>query len=400
VTTTGLRSKLVTGALLTPALLFLVTALFLPLGLMIWESIRDVEVRDALPLTVESLREWRADEPVPAKAYAALVEDLASQPTGKIAQAARRLNVEASSLRTVLLAAANAQISAKIADPRGALIAAHRRWAQPDPWIALRAASGPFTARFLLAAVDLEENPEGQIAMRSADRAIYRGIFLRTFLVAWIVTALCFVVGLPLALFLASLTARTCRTLLLLIMLPLWTSVLVRAMAWILILGSNGVVNAALVGGGIVAQPLALIFNRFSVIVTMTHVLLPFMVLPLTDALRRVPRDQLRAAGSLGATPWTVLRRIYLPQASAGLAAGLILVFASGAGYYITPALVGGGSDQMLGAFVQQAALRIGDPQLAAALGVVFLSIFVLVLTALAILFGRSALQRRELSHA
>jgi putative spermidine/putrescine transport system permease protein len=139
-------------------------------------------------------------------------------------------------------------------------------------------------------------------------------------------------------------------------------------------------VNSLLRATGIIAQPFTLVFNRFAVIVTMVHVLLPFMVLPIYNALRSVPRHQLWAAGSLGASPPVVLWRIYLPQCRAGMAAGIILVLASGAGYYITPALVGGGSDEMLGAFVQQAAIRNNDPQLAAGLGVVFLAIFLIVL--------------------
>lgn len=392
-----LRSSLTTAALLGPALLFLTLTLCVPIGLMLWRSVDDPIVRDALPLTLDALRNWNPDQPPPEAAYRAAVRDLARLPPDAAGDVARRLNIETPGLRTAFLAAANG-ITGDPPDARAALVAANKHWGEPAIWRAIWAARGQITARFLLSAVDIEQHEDGSLAWRPADRAIYREILIRTFMVSGLVTAACFVVGLPLSLYLAALEQRMARRALLLIMMPLWTSVLVRAMAWILVLGSNGPVNAALVGAGIVAHPLALVFNRFSVIVTMVHVLLPFMVLPLTDALRRVPRNQLWAAGSLGAGPWTVLRRIYLPQARTGMWAGIILVFASGAGYYITPALVGGGSDEMIGAIVQQAALRDGNVQFAAALGVVFLALFLAMVAGLAALLRPRPVHGRGLA--
>ena len=380
------RARLVTAALLAPVLGFVGLTLVFPLALMLWQSVRDIDVRNALPRTVHLLSTWNPAEPVPEAAYGEVATDLAGLPSETAAAAARRLNIESPGLRTVFLAAANDTALAGAADPRQALLDSNRGWGRPEIWLAMRAARGPFTLRFLLAALDLRQTPDGSIESRGSDRAVYREVYLRTFFVAALVTALCFALGLPLALYLAALTDRAARLLLLLIMLPLWTSVLVRAMAWILLLDSNGLVNATLLAAGLVSHPLALVFNRFGVIVTMTHVLIPFMVLPLYNALRNVSRHQLWAAGSLGAKPWVVFRRIYLPQARSGIAAGLVLVFASGAGYYITPALVGGGSDQMLGTFVQQSAIRGNDPQLAAGLGVVFLAIFLVLLGGLGML--------------
>jgi putative spermidine/putrescine transport system permease protein len=374
------RSRLVTAALVGPLAAFLVLTLVCPLGLMLWQSVSDLEVRTALPRTVALLSAWDPATPVPEAAYAALAADLAGVPGDVAARAAGRLNIEAPGLRTLFLSAANDPTIAAAADPKKALLDSNDRWGKPQIWLAIRAARGPLTPRFLLTALDLEQKPDGTIAWRGSDRAIYRTIYLRTFSVAAGVTAICFLLGLPLALYLASLSDTAARRLLLLIMLPLWTSVLVRAMAWILLLDENGLVNAALTASRLVSHPLTLVFNRFGVVVTMTHVLLPFMVLPIYNALRNVPRHQLWAAGSLGASPPVVLWRIYLPQCRAGIAAGLILVLASGAGYYITPALVGGGTDTMLGSFVQQAAIRNNNPGLAAGLGVVFLLIFLVVL--------------------
>jgi putative spermidine/putrescine transport system permease protein len=374
------RSRVVTAALIGPLIAFLVLTLVCPLGLMLWQSVSDLDVRSALPRTVALLSAWNPADPVPDAAYAALAADLATAPSDAAARAAGRLNIETPGLRTLLLSAANDPTIAGADDPKQALLDHGARLGKSQIWLAIRAARGPLTARFLLTAFDLQQKPDGTIVSRPSDRAIYRAIYLRTFSVAASVTAVCFVLGLPLALYFASLQPAAARGLLLLIMLPLWTSVLVRAMAWILILDQNGLVNAALTASGLVSHPLALVFNRFGVVVTMTHVLLPFMVLPIYNSLRNVPRHQLWAAGSLGASPPVVLFRIYLPQCRAGVAAGLILVLASGAGYYITPALVGGGTDEMLGFFVQQAAIRTNDPGLAAGLGVVFLLIFAIVL--------------------
>ena len=211
------------------------------------------------------------------------------------------------------------------------------------------------------------------------------------------VTGFCLLLGVPVALYLASLSPRKAVPLLLVLMLPLWTSVLVRAMAWILLLQTSGLVNQTLMFLHLVTEPLRLVFNRAGVLIAMTHVLLPFMILPAYNSMRTVPRDQLRAAGSLGATPFTVFRKVYLPQCRSGIAAGCLLVFASASGYYITPALIGGGADQMLGTFVELAALRYSNQPLAAALGVVFLVIFLALVGAMALILrpGTALAERR-----
>jgi putative spermidine/putrescine transport system permease protein len=366
--------------LVGPMVLYLVATLFIPIVLMAWESVRDGDVRSAMPRTITVLEQWMPGTPVPDQAFAAVVEDLQSLPEEAKARVARRINIEMPGLRTLFLATANHAEITKAADAKADLLAQNRRWGQPEIWTALWNARGPFTARFLMAAVDLERSREGNIQLRSADRGIYRDVYLRTFLVAVTVTIVCLLLGLPLALYLASVAEPLARRLLLILMVPLWTSVLVRAMAWILILQNNGLVNGLLHFFGIINQPIPLVFNRFGVIVTMTHVLLPFMVLPMYNAMRNVPRPQLMAAGSLGASPWIVFRRVYLPQCKYGILAGSILVLASATGYYITPAIVGGGGDQMLGTFIEIAAIRTSNPELAASLGLTFLSIFFLLL--------------------
>jgi len=388
------RSAAASTVLLAPMVAFLVATLIIPVMLMVVESARDVEVATALPRTLAVLANWKPAEPIPDDAYSALGEDLkvAGSSRGK---AATRLNLEMPGALSLVTGSFRALDEADGSDPKSVLVAHDPRWAKPEIWHAIRNAGGPWTDRFLLAAVDLKRDAQGKINL--VPGSLYQSIYLRTFTVAIVVTGFCLVLGVPVALYLASLSPGKAVPLLLVLMLPLWTSVLVRAMAWILLLQTSGLVNQTLIFLHLVTEPLRLVFNRTGVLIAMTHVLLPFMILPAYNSMRTVSRDQLRAAGSLGATPLTVFRRVYLPQCRSGIAAGCLLVFASASGYYITPALVGGGADQMLGTYVELAALRYSNQPLAAALGVVFLVIFLALVGAIAlILRPRTILQERR----
>ena len=186
--------------------------------------------------------------------------------------------------------------------------------------------------------------------------------------------------GLPLAFLIAS-KARWTNVLMTFVLLPFWMSLLARTAAWVALLQSQGLVNKLLVELGVVAQPLALMFNRAGVLIAMTHILLPYMVLPLYASMRAVPVELVRAGLSLGAGPLTVLSRIYLPLILPGITAGSMLVIILALGYYITPALVGGTQDQMLSYFVAFNASQVLNWGLASALAV-------LLLVALALLFA------------
>jgi putative spermidine/putrescine transport system permease protein len=372
-----------TGLLLAPLVLFLLLTLVLPVVLIFLESVRDTDVRRVFPRTIELLQHWDRADPVPPVLFDALAQDAAAAPASIRGRAANRLNIEMPGARGLVLSGLRALEAREHDDARSVLVMVDPRWGEAGIWRAIWNARGPWTTQFLLAALDLKRTQGGSIV--EAEHGLYRSIFIRTFSIASSVTALCLLLGLPVAVYLASLPLRQAAPLLLLLMLPLWTSVLVRAMAWILLLQNSGFVNQALVTLNILDAPIQLVFNRFGVLVAMTHVLLPFMILPIYNVMRGIPRNQLRAAGSLGATPFVVFRRIYLPQCRSGIAAGCLLVFASGSGYYVTPALVGGGGDQMLGTFVELAALRYSNQFLAAALGVVFMVLF---LSAIAALFA------------
>jgi putative spermidine/putrescine transport system permease protein len=158
-----------------------------------------------------------------------------------------------------------------------------------------------------------------------------------------------------------------------LVLLPLWTSLLVRTVAWIVLLQDQGIVNQILVALGLIDHPVRLIFNRTGVVIAMTHVLLPFMILPIIATMKSIPPTYVRAAISLGAHPAVAFWKVYLPQTLPGVAAGTLLVFIMALGYYVTPTLVGGPRDQMLAYFIAFYTTQSSNWGLAAALGVLLL---------------------------
>jgi ABC-type spermidine/putrescine transport system permease subunit I len=214
---------------------------------------------------------------------------------------------------------------------------------------------------------------------RALETPLYRGVFVLTFEIATAVTLVALLISYPVAYFLAT-TTRTWRAIgFLFVILPLWTSILVRTYAWMVLLGRNGVINKTLIGVGIIDQPLPLLYNFFGVLVGMVHVLLPYMVLPLYNAMRRVDPSLIQAAQGLGASPFMILWRIYLPLTMNGIAAGVILVFILSLGFFITPALLGGGKVMMIAPLIQQQVGDLLDWNFAAALSALLLAVTVAI---------------------
>jgi putative spermidine/putrescine transport system permease protein len=258
------------------------------------------------------------------------------------------------------------------------------RWAEPVTWSVIRRALPASTDFYLLASVDLRRNAQGSIVAASDDNAIYRDVIARTFAISASVTLICLLLGYPLAYWIATAPPRTARLLLLMVLLPFWTSLLVRTTAWVVVLQSGGVVNSLLGWLGLVdpQHPLELIHNRIGVLIAMTHILLPFMVLPIYSVMKGIPPNYMRAAASLGAPPGSAFLRVYLPLSLPGVSAGCLLVFILALGYYITPALVGGPQDQMLSYFIAYFASQVTNWGMAAALSATLL-VLVLLLYAL-----------------
>jgi putative spermidine/putrescine transport system permease protein len=189
-------------------------------------------------------------------------------------------------------------------------------------------------------------------------RRMFSGVYLDTFLLTFklsvIVTVVTLLLGYPVAYLAASVPPKLSALILGMVILPFWTSVLVRTYAWLVLLQRTGVVNKALMASGLIDHPLQLAYNQFGTVVAMVHILLPFMVLPLYSAMQKVPQNLSQAGASLGGSPLHVFARVFLPLSMSGVVAGTTLVFILCLGFYITPELMGGGKSVMVSMVVSR----------------------------------------------
>ncbi len=348
------RRKWRAFALTLPLLVFLLLTLLVPIAALLQRGVENPEVANTLPATIEALHGWdRHEAPNPA-AYAALIKDLARLSDSSDAGAlARRLNSEVPGARSMVMGAFRAlPLQGTPESIRDQLIDKDARWGEAPFWRAIAKNGARWTPDYLLASVDLQRDALGQVERMPEEQRAFGGILLRTFHISFVVTVLCLLLGYPLAWWLASLPARQANVLMILVLVPFWTSILVRVAAWIVLLQSEGLVNRGLMGLGAIAEPLPLLFNRTGVVIAMVHILLPFMVLPLYSVMKSVPPTYLRAAVSLGSSPIAAFFRVYVPQTYPGIGAGALLVFILAIGYYVTPALLGGADDQMLSYYI------------------------------------------------
>lgn len=230
-----------------------------------------------------------------------------------------------------------------------------------------------FTDGFYLTALDLMRSPEGAIVPR--DTQIYIKLYLKSLKIALIITLLTAIISFPLSYYLATAPAKTANTLMVFVLLPFWTSLLVRTTSWIALLQTNGVVNSFLESIYVITEPIEMLYTQFSTVIAMTHILLPFMILPLYSVMKGIDPSYLRAAMSLGAKPIPAFIRIYMPMTVPGLSAGALLVFIISIGYYITPALVGGTEGQMVSNIIAFHMQSSNNWELAAALGSLLLGL-------------------------
>jgi len=231
---------------------------------------------------------------------------------------------------------------------------------------------------------------------RIATTPVYVRVFGNTLQIALGVTLASLVLAYPLAYLLSTLGARTSIILLGLVILPWFTSLLVRSFAWMVLLGQNGVINRGLLSLGIIDKPLPLLYSAFGVYVGMVHILLPYMVLALYSVMRGIDRDLLRAAQSAGAPPWRAFLHVYLPLSLPGVAAGSLLVFVMATGFYVTPALLGGPRQTMIAQLITSEINEAVNWEFGAALATVLLLVTLLGLTAFNRLLGMDRLLTRD----
>ncbi|MEC9266059.1 MAG: ABC transporter permease [Pseudomonadota bacterium] len=374
------RQKIRAFLLIVPLLAFILISFIAPIGDMLLRSVENSIVPETMPRTVVALEEWdEASGEAPSEAvFAAFYEDM------KVAMEAKthtklgsRLNYDTAGI---------ASLFRKLRKPMGNIdetqpikpqfIDAEEDWGDPEVWQTIKRLSGHYTSSYFLSAVDMEHTHDG-IQMKDDFERIYLTLLWRTMVLSVAITVSCILLGYPIAFLLANLPLRTSNILMILVLLPFWTSLLVRTSSWIVLLQQEGVINDTLVSLGILDDQgrLELMYNQVGTIVAMTHILLPFMILPLYSVMKTISPSYVRAAKSLGANDWTAFWKVYFPNTVPGIGAGAVLVFILAIGYYITPELVGGTSGIFISnriAYHISSSLNWG---LAAALGVMLLGL-------------------------
>jgi len=365
---------------------------------MLYRSVYAPTVAHLIPQTSALLSQWDGSSPPPDTALATMAHELHglanNRQAGNLAAAVNRhfagatsiINRSARSLRNQPIDDLGSKVEqGQPPNPLGTenlgahlLKEAHPQWEDIVFWRAIKEASRSFTDANILTALDLSRDETGALQLRPSAR-IYLQLYAKTLSLSLLITLLCLLLGYPLAYFLAHTTRRRANLLLIFVLLPFWTSLLVRTTAWIALLQTNGVINNVLLWLGAIAAPLELLYTRFSTVIAMTHILLPFMVLPLYSVMRSIDPSYVRAALSLGSRPFGAFIKVYFPLSLAGVSAGCLLVFIISVGYYITPALVGGTDGQMIGNLIAFHMQQTNNWGLAAALGGLLLGLILIL---------------------
>ncbi|WP_282094199.1 ABC transporter permease [Epibacterium ulvae] len=380
------RQKLRALMLIAPLLVFVMLSFIIPIASMLFRSVENSIVAETLPLTVEALQDW--DEhagTLPDEAvYDAFVRDMiVAIEAKKHTRLGSRLNYEETGMSSMFRRSGR---KIKRLDPdtdgpfKEQLIDIHKGWGEVQTWSTIKTHSPELTNGYFLNAIDMQRTAEGAQA-QPEDKQILIRLFGRTLFMSLVITGSCILLAYPVSYLLATLPMRTSNLLMILVLLPFWTSLLVRTSAWKVMLQQQGVINETLVWLGFIADDarLVIINNQIGTIVAMTHILLPFMILPMYSVMQTIPVTYSRAAKSMGATNWTTFWRIYFPQSVPGIGAGAILVFILSIGYYITPEIVGGTKGVFISnriAYHISSSLNWG---LAAALGSILLAVVLLL---------------------
>ena len=384
------RSRIRALLLVVPLLAFLVVAFVLPIGDMLFRSVDNRIVASILPRTAVAIQDWDpngADLPDEAVFQALTLDIKAGVKARTLGRVARRLNYEKPGMTSLFRK--TGRRAKRVTGPpyKEQILKIDRRWSDLNTWRLIHRESGALTSGYFLASVDLKTDDRGDVVRQSEERRIYLTLFFRTLWMSALITVLCLLLGYPVAYLLATLPLRTSNLLMILVLLPFWTSLLVRTTSWIALLQTEGVVNDVLVFTGLISDDgrLQLIHNQFGTFVAMVHILLPFMILPLYSVMKTIPPSLMRAARSLGATPFTAFVRVYMPNTVSGVGAGSIMVFILSIGYYITPALVGGRTGTFISNFIAVHVSETLNWGLAAALG----SLLLALVLALYLLYDR-----------
>ena len=374
------KNKIKAFLLVTPLLLFLLITYVLPIGSMFTRSIDDRMITNMLPKTFASMEKWDGKELPSEEIFKSFYLDfkvlVENKEHGKLAQ---RLNKEKNGFNSIVKKLFRQVKRNKIDENESIkeqIMKVHKRWRTVEYWQAIKRTAPPYTAAKYLKGMDMVFDSDGNITQVEEDRRIHRILWLRTLEIAFFVTVFCFLMGYPIAHLLATLPMKYSNLLMICVLLPFWTSLLVRTASWMILLQQQGVVNDFFVGIGLVADDNRpeMMYNKVGTYVAMTQILLPFMVLPLYSVMKTISPSLMRAGKSLGGTPFVSFFKIYFPLTIPGIGAGCLLVFILAIGYYITPALVGGASGTLISNQIAYHMKSTLDWSFASALGLMLLT--------------------------
>ena len=366
-----MRAMLLAGG----PLLFLVFLFIIPIGNMLTRSVDDSLINRVLPNTIEAFEAWDKTSEPPEALYAAFVNDVKAADKIDVGKVSTRMNYAKPGWKSLVKRTARKIKKIEGPDYKADLIKIDKRWANPEFWLSIGIMKDTTTFGYFLNSVDKTYDFDKNIISVDEQRKVYNILWYRTLMVSFIVTIACLLLSYPVAYLLATLPMRISNLLMICVLMPFWTSLLVRIVAWMIMLQQNGVVNDTLVATGILDDDnrLAMMYNFNGTVIVMTQILLPFMILPLYSVMKTIPPTYMKAAQNLGATPTLAFIRVYMPQTVPGIGAGCILVFIVAIGYYITPELVGGKDGRLIGNMVAYHMQRSLNWGLAAAMGTILL---------------------------
>ena len=375
------RNKIRAALLVAPLLLFILFTFLIPIGDMLLRSVDDSYINTVFPKTFKEYRNWDRQELPSEELYKTMFFEVKESEGYAIGKASTRMNYAKSGWKSLLKKSKRKFKKIEEGPYKEQMIAIDKRWANIEYWKALGQMVDPVTYGYYLNAVDLTYDSNKNIVRQPEKRRIYNSTWWLTVEVSVLVTFFCLVLGYPISYLLATLPLRYSNLLMICVLLPFWTSLLVRTVSWIVILMQKGIFNSILVWGGIIADEnrMQLIYNKTGTLIAMTQILLPFMVLPLYSVMKTISPSYMRAALNLGAQPMHAFYRIYMPQTIPGISAGGLLVFVLAIGYFITPELVGGSEGLLIGHFIAYHLKTTLNWGLCSALGAILLAVMLVL---------------------
>jgi putative spermidine/putrescine transport system permease protein len=362
--------------LVLPLLAFILITFLIPIGDMLTRSIDDRHINTVFPKTFEVYKKWDRKDLPSEELYATMFFEVKNSEGYAIGKASTRMNYSKSGWKSLLKKSKRKFKKIEEGPYKEQMIAMDKKWADIEYWKALGQMVDPTTMGYYLNAVDLKYDSNKDIIQQKENRRIYNKTWIKTFKVSLLVTFFCLILGYPISYLLATLPLKYSNLLMICVLLPFWTSLLVRTVAWMVMLQQKGVLNNLLVMSNLIADEnrWQLMYNQTAVIIVMTQILLPFMVLPLFSVMKTISPTYMRAALNLGASPLHAFYKVYMPNSVPGVSAGCLLVFIIAIGYYITPELVGGKDGQMVGNWIAYHLKTTLNWGLCASLGAILLA--------------------------